>query len=236
MKKIVVAAVTFAMFACGDSTNTSDHGHNHDTENHEGHDHESHKGHDHDSHKGHDHDNHKEDKHDSHEGHDHASHKENEHDSHKGHDHDSHEGHNHGEHADIGDGKHFGAETTKENSITVDEAIALLSKKNIKNAEINDVKIYGKIHEVCQSKGCWLKLNGSEDQQIWVKFKDYAFFAPKDAAGQMGTFHGSISLEQQSVADLQHFADDAGKSKEEIAKITAPEDVYSLMVDGFVLD
>ncbi len=230
-------------------------GHDHDS--HKGHDHgshegneqESHKGHDHDSHKGHDHGSHEGNEQDSHKGHDHGSHEGNEQDSHKGHDHDAHKGHDHGsheghdhdsheghKHMKSEDGKHFGENITKDNSVSVDGAIKTLTDMKAVEATVYDVKIQGKIKEVCQSKGCWLTLEGSGENQIWVKFKDYAFFAPKNSAGAMGTFHGVLSLEEQSVEDLKHFAEDAGKSKEEIAKITAPKKVYSFMVDGFVLD
>ncbi len=236
MKKIILAAFTFTLFACGDNTSTTNHGHDHAKESHKGHDHSSHEGHDNEDHKGHDHDAHKGHDHSSHEDHNKDAHKGHDHSSHEGHNHDAHKGHDHSEETIKGDGKHFGESISLESKTTVDGAIEVLTTMKAKVATVNDVTIHGTINEVCQSKGCWLTLNGNDGNSIMVKFKDYAFFAPKDCAGKMGTFHGVFSLEEQSVEELKNFAEDAGKSKEEIANITETKKVYSLMVDGFVLD
>lgn len=200
--------ISLVAFAMVACGGNGDHGHNHDKAEHENHAGHEHKGHGHDDHKGHDHNAHK--------GH-----------NHEGHD---HHGHDHGEHASVSE-KHFGAMVNKDNSTSVAMAISSLG-----NEASKEVKIYGKITEVCQKKGCWITLENKDGEDIWVKFKDYGFFAPMNAAGEMGTFNGVLSVEEQSVEELQHYAEDAGKSKEEIAAITKPKRVYSFMVDGFVLD
>ena len=41
------------------------------------------------------------------------------------------------------------------------------------------VRLTANIESVCQTKGCWMQL-GKQSPTVLVKFKDYAFFVPKD--------------------------------------------------------
>lgn len=45
-------------------------------------------------------------------------------------------------------------------------------------------QIVGEIKEVCQAKGCWMKVQLESNDEVFVRFKDYGFFVPKDAAGK----------------------------------------------------
>ena len=56
-----------------------------------------------------------------------------------------------------------------------------------------------------------------------VRFKDYAFFVPKDLSGKTAVLDGYAYNNITSVAQLRHYAQDAGKSEAEIEKITEPE-------------
>ncbi|BDD01607.1 hypothetical protein PEPS_38870 (plasmid) [Persicobacter psychrovividus] len=93
----------------------------------------------------------------------------------------------------------------------------------------------GTIAEVCQKKGCWMTLPLNENDNLLVRFKDYAFFVPKDAAGKKAIMHGVARKQVISVATLKHYAEDAGKSAEEIAKITEDEIKYTFQADGVTL-
>ena len=61
-----------------------------------------------------------------------------------------------------------------------------------------------------------------DEKLLWFRFKDYGFFMPTDAAGKEVIVDGKAFVNEVSVADLKHYAEDAGKSPEEIAKITEP--------------
>jgi hypothetical protein len=74
------------------------------------------------------------------------------------------------------------------------------------------------VAEVCQVKGCWMILVDG-DTKVRVTFKDYGFFMPKDLAGAKVVVEGVLSEEVLSEKDARHYAEDAGKSKAEIAKI-----------------
>jgi hypothetical protein len=69
-----------------------------------------------------------------------------------------------------------------------------------------------------------------------IRFKDYAFFMPKDADGRTFYAQGIASTDTTSVAQLRHYAEDAGKSAEEIAKITEPKVEIVFLAEGVILE
>jgi hypothetical protein len=75
----------------------------------------------------------------------------------------------------------------------------------------------------------------SSDESLFVKFKDYAFFVPKDIAGREVLVEGVAFTEETSIEELRHYAEDAGKSEEEIAKITEPVTEKKFMASGVLL-
>ncbi|SHK47190.1 DUF4920 domain-containing protein [Hymenobacter psychrotolerans] len=97
------------------------------------------------------------------------------------------------------------------------------------------VKLIGQADAVCQAKGCWLTMKTPEGQEMRVRFKDYAFFVPKDIAGRTVVINGWAHREEVPVSDLQHYAKDAGKSEKEIAAITKPEEQLNFEADGILV-
>ena len=112
-------------------------------------------------------------------------------------------------------------------------ATALPAKMGDK-AEIQ-AKVTGTVESVCQVKGCWMKVNLDNGETMRVVFKDYAFFVPKDIAGKTVVFEGEAKKTTVPVEHLKHYAQDAGKSKEEIAKITEPKDELTFIADGVIV-
>jgi hypothetical protein len=95
------------------------------------------------------------------------------------------------------------------------------------------------VEEVCQKKGCWMTVHGGTagNQEIMVRFKDYGFFVPKDIGGRKVVVEGKAFKSVTPVEELRHYAEDAGKSEEEIMAITEPESTYSFEATGVkVLD
>lgn len=97
------------------------------------------------------------------------------------------------------------------------------------------VKIEGEVESVCQAAGCWMKIKTADGQTMRVTFKDYGFFVPKDIAGKKVIFEGVPAVKTTSVAELQHYAEDAGKSKDEIAKINSPKMELTFVADGVLV-
>lgn len=92
------------------------------------------------------------------------------------------------------------------------------------------------VNSVCQQKGCWMKLDlADENAQSFVRFKDYEFFVPKDAAGADAIVKGVAFKSETSAEELRHYAKDAGKSEEEIAAITEPKIDLNFMAEGVLL-
>ena len=152
-------------------------------------------------------------------GHDHAEHAE--------HDHD---GHDHEEAAS--DGKHFGEVIDEDGTISFSEMLMQMEE-----SDSIKVKVKGTVEAVCQAKGCWMNIVSpdQEGEQMFVKFKDYGFFMPKDIAGREVIMKGYAFREKTSVEELRHYAEDEGKSKEEIAAITEPKEELKFMADGVLL-
>ena len=110
-----------------------------------------------------------------------------------------------------------------------------LNKKSLLNNSSSKIKIKGEILSTCPMKGCWMKLSVAQDTML-VRFKDYGFFVPKTGAeGKLAVINGQIFIDTLSVPQLKHYAEDAGKSKEEISKITNPEITISFLAEGVVI-
>lgn len=110
-----------------------------------------------------------------------------------------------------------------------------LNKKSLLNNLSSKIKIKGEILSTCPMKGCWMKLSVAQDT-ILVRFKDYGFFVPKiGAEGKLAVVNGQIFIDTLSIPQLKHYAEDAGKSKEEISKITNPEITISFLAEGVVI-
>ncbi|MCF7561504.1 DUF4920 domain-containing protein [Sabulilitoribacter multivorans] len=125
------------------------------------------------------------------------------------------------------------------NEIIADDAIASSSMaSHYKTMAVSDSinsKMVAKVNEVCQAKGCWMTLNLEDGNEVMVKFKDYGFFVPKDIAGKEVIVNGKAFVNEVSVDEQRHYAEDAGKTKEEIAQITEPKKTYSFEADGVLV-
>jgi hypothetical protein len=88
------------------------------------------------------------------------------------------------------------------------------------------------IQEVCSKAGCWINIESVKGETLMVRFKDH-FTIPTDTKiGTTAFLHGELYADTVSVDLLRHFAEDAGKSEEEIMKITAPKITTSFEADG----
>ncbi len=107
--------------------------------------------------------------------------------------------------------------------------------KNAAEKGTIEAKVTGVVESVCQVKGCWMKVKIDNGQTMRVTFKDYGFFVPTDIAGKTIVFEGNAKTKTISVDELRHYAEDAGKSKDEIAKITEPKTELTFEADGVLV-
>lgn len=133
-------------------------------------------------------------------------------------------------HVSVAQEKHFGKNIDDKNAIVATNLIKELGDK-----ESAIVKVEGEVVDVCQMKGCWMTIKLDNGETMRVKFKDYAFFVPKNIQGRTVVFEGEAKIKTTPVAELRHYAYDAGKSKEEIEKIKEPKKELTFLADGVLL-
>lgn len=126
-------------------------------------------------------------------------------------------------------GATYGAGTTSLGAIPAAELSSNLTNNTYSG------KITGKVVEVCQEKGCWMKLQTENGETMMVKFKDYGFFMPKDIQGKEVVLDGEAQIKEVSVKQQKHYAKDAGKSEQEIKKITAPKKELQFVANGVLV-
>ncbi len=129
-------------------------------------------------------------------------------------------------------GATFGEKTNAENAITVDELYALMKSKEAKKETA--VKLKGVVTEVCKMEGCWIKVQ-SPDGNMMVKMKDHKFMVPVILNGKTIVIDGIADEKLTSVEQLRHFAEDAGKTKAEIAKITEAKREIVIQAKGILV-
>jgi Domain of unknown function (DUF4920) len=126
-------------------------------------------------------------------------------------------------------GTNFGAKTTVEGAVAANELTNVLADKTSA-----DVKVKGKVVEVCKSEGCWIRMETASGPML-VKMKDHAFMVPLALNGKTIVADGTAELKETSVDMLKHYAEDAGKSKAEIDAITAPKKEIILQAKGILV-
>jgi len=126
----------------------------------------------------------------------------------------------------------FGETITKEGAVSPADLIAAMEDKT----EIEKIKVTGEVSAVCKKKGCWMKMDMGDESDMRITFKDYGFFVPLDCDGKVATIEGKAYIQETSVEDLRHYAEDAGKSKEEIAAITEPLRELTFEATGVIIE
>lgn len=127
----------------------------------------------------------------------------------------------------------FGKEIMAKDALSAERMAEHYS--NMKMGDSVNSKMIATVEDVCQAKGCWMKLNMPDGEQVMVKFKDYGFFVPKDIKGKEVIVNGIAFVNEMSVDEQQHYAEDGGATLEEIALITKPKKTFGFQADGVLL-
>lgn len=127
--------------------------------------------------------------------------------------------------------KSYGEPIKAEGAISTEELV-----KNMVDKKEFATKVDCEIVTSCTMKGCWMDVKLPDGDVMKVRFKDYGFFVPtKGLEGKRAVMQGTATREELDVATLRHYAEDAGKSKEEIEKITEPETNLMFLADGVLI-
>lgn len=127
-------------------------------------------------------------------------------------------------------GASFGATITADGAVEASELPNFLSNK-----ESGSIKVIGKVTDVCPKKGCWMSLEMPDKSKVFVKMKDYGFFVPLEMIGKTVVIDGEAKKIMTSVDELKHYAEDAKKSKEEIAAITESKEEIRFTASGILV-
>lgn len=98
------------------------------------------------------------------------------------------------------------------------------------------ILVDGEITEVCQKKGCWIKLKDpSSETEVQVKVEDDVIVFPKDSKGKKVRAEGVVSVtvvtEEERRSSAKHEAEEQGKLKEfDASKIVGS--VTVVRIDG----
>jgi hypothetical protein len=125
----------------------------------------------------------------------------------------------------------YGAEITTEGAVSTS---AMMNK--LGNQDSLFVKISSEIVTTCAMKGCWMNLVLADGEEMRVTFKDYAFFVPKEGmGGNQAIIEGYVKRVVTDAATLQHYAEDAGKTEQEIASITEDKEGLTFEALGVII-
>ncbi|KYG78674.1 uncharacterized protein DUF4920 [Roseivirga ehrenbergii] len=126
---------------------------------------------------------------------------------------------------------YYGEKINNENIISVEDMMNQLNE-----SDSIMVKVEGEITATCAMKGCWMNLVLPSGEEMRVTFKDYAFFVPKEGMeGNRAIIEGKVKRSMTDVATLKHYAEDAGKSVEEIAAITEDKNELAFEATGVII-
>lgn len=104
--------------------------------------------------------------------------------------------------------------------------------EDLKVGDTLNVTFRGDVASVCKKKGCWMNVALEDGREVMVKFKDYAFFVPKDIENKEVVMEGKAYVTEMSVEDQRHYAEDAGKSADEVKAINSPAVSLSFLAEG----
>ncbi|MBI2259076.1 MAG: DUF4920 domain-containing protein [Flavobacteriia bacterium] len=128
---------------------------------------------------------------------------------------------------------HFGpAKVQMDKAITVEEMLKQMESSK-------DEKYFtfeGTIDEVCSKAGCWVNVKKPDGSTFMIRFKDHFTIPTKTPVGTKAYFSGNAYWDTIPVDMLKHFAEDAGKTQEEIDQITESKFELAFEADGIMFE
>lgn len=126
-----------------------------------------------------------------------------------------------------------GEKISPDNAISAEEMHQRYRK--METGDTIEVKFTAQVNSVCKNKGCWMKVALGHGAEAMVEFEDYAFFVPKDIEEKEVVVYGKAYVSETSVDEQRHFAEDAGKSPDEVAAINETEKTLAFLAEGVLI-
>ncbi|MEP6675913.1 MAG: DUF4920 domain-containing protein [Ferruginibacter sp.] len=127
-------------------------------------------------------------------------------------------------------GMTFGEKIVAKGAIHADSVMNVFNN----DKKTADIKVKGVVVDVCKAEGCWLRMETANGPML-VKMKDHSYFVPLAMNGKTIVAEGTATYKETPVATLKHYAEDAGKSKDEIAAIKEPKKEVVLEAKGIIV-
>jgi hypothetical protein len=133
-----------------------------------------------------------------------------------------------------------GCRSTSAKGVAYGEQMSLSARKTVDVARVIEnptkyegkrIRVAGVIDTVCAHKGCWINMTQpGGGEALFVKFTCpvEGRLIPLDAVGKEVVVEGELEIKMIPEDEARHYAEDAGKSKEEIAKIVGPQKTLKL--------
>ena len=80
-----------------------------------------------------------------------------------------------------------------------------------------------------------MTLDLGNNEQAFVKFKDYGFFCSDECTKKEVVVEGKAFIEETPVSELKHYAEDEGMSKASIDSIVKPKTEYKFVAHGVLI-
>ncbi len=127
----------------------------------------------------------------------------------------------------------FGAPETPARVISLAKAVDRMDELG------GPVWVQAQIKEVCQNRGCWMSLDDGA-HNVRVRFTASAkctdgFLLPRNAGGHYAYVHGVLKRQQMPQELARHYAEDQGKSKEEVETIVGSQAVVTMLATSVVI-
>lgn len=128
----------------------------------------------------------------------------------------------------------FGAKFETTDAVPLRDAVA-----RIDTHEGKPVCVKADIAEVCKKMGCWMMLADGNDR-VRVRFTASeqctdGFLLPRNCDGHTAYAKGSLHRESIPEDVARHYAEDQGKSEEEIARIVGPQPSVTMLATGVMI-
>src|SRR2546423_12578125 len=86
----------------------------------------------------------------------------------------------------------YGKISGEGNIVTIDKLESSLHENKFQG------KITGKVVEVCQAEGCWIKLQKADGSSMMIRAKNHGFFMPTDLVGKNVVAEGEAEVKEIS--------------------------------------
>jgi len=125
---------------------------------------------------------------------------------------------------------YYGKEFNQKGVVSLKEFVVLAE-----NTDTLDIKLKIGISEVCQSMGCWMKVNLIDGAKMIVSFKEHKLLIPKDVAGKTCIINGRTFLRSISADMQKQYAKDLGDKSEAVDTIIAPIVQRFFIANGIII-